>query len=185
MTKNTIDLINQIESTEDFPPNESALCEWCEYQQYCLSRKHYHKVESLTVDEYSNEPGVVLVNKYAELKTKAEVIDIEIQKVRDALIDYARREQLEVIKGNDRKARIKFEQKLKFPGKNDKERKELDSILMNAGKWAEVSQLDTILLGRFIEDKQWTPELIEQVMKYGKIEETSSVYLSRLKREEE
>ena len=90
-----------------------------------------------------------------------------------------------MIKGNDRKARIKFEQKLKFPAKNDKERKELDGILVDAGKWAEVSQLDITLLGKFIEDKRWTPELIEQVMKYGKIEETSSVYLSRLKREEE
>ena len=130
LTSSTIELIDQIESAQDFPPNESRLCEWCEYQQFCPRRKHFFKVESLPVEEYSGESGVVLVNKYAELKAKAEAIDIDIQKVRDNLIDYARREQLEVIKGNDRKVRVKFEQKLKFPGKNDRERKELDDILI-------------------------------------------------------
>jgi RecB family exonuclease len=184
LTNNTIELIDQIESAQDFPANETRLCEWCEYQQFCPHRKHFHKVESLPANEYSNEPGVVLVNKYSELKAKAEAIDIDIHKVRDALINYARRENLEVIKGDDRKARIKFEHKLKFPGKNDIERKELDDILLKAGKWAEVSQLDTLSLGRVIEDKQWSPELIDQVMKYGRVEETSSVYLLKLKKEE-
>lgn len=184
LTSSTIELINQIESAQDFPPNESRLCEWCEYQQFCPRRKHFYKVESLPVNDYSDEPGVVLVNKYSELKAKVEALEIDIQKVRDAIIDYARREQLEVIKGDDRKARIKFEQKLKFPGKNDGERQELDNVLIEAGKWAEVSQLDTISLGKAVEDKQWSPELIDQVMKYGRIEETPSVYLLKLKKEE-
>ena len=185
LTDDTIQLIDRIESTCDFPPSESGLCEWGEYQQFCPRRKHYYKVESLPVEEYSAESGVVLVNKYSELKAKAEAIDMEIRKIRDDLIDYARREQLEVIKGNDRKVRIKFEQRLKFPGKNDDERKELDNLLMEAGKWGEISQLDTILLGKVIEDKQWSPDLIERVLKYGKLEEISSVYLSKLKKEEE
>ncbi len=185
LTDDTIQLIDKIESTLDFLPGESGLCEWCEYQQFCPRRKHYYKVESLPVEEYSTESGVVLVNRYTELKAKAEAIDTEIRKVRDDLINYARREQLEVIKGNDRKVRIKFEQNLKFPGKNDNERKELDNLLKEAGKWGDISQLDTTLLNKVVEDGQWSPELIDRVMKYGKLEETSAVYLLRLKKEEE
>jgi len=30
-----IDLINEIETAEDFPPSKSALCNWCEYQSIC------------------------------------------------------------------------------------------------------------------------------------------------------
>lgn len=86
-----------------------------------------------------------------------------------------------MIKGSDRKARVKFDAKLKFPGKNDEERQELDSTIIGAGKWMEVSQLDTTALIHTIEDKLWSRGLIEQVMKYGRIEETSSVYLFKLK----
>ena len=55
---------------------------------------------------------------------------------------------------------------------------------MQAGKWPEVSQLDTTALTRIVEDGLWDKELIDEVMKYGRIEETSSVYLSKLKEEE-
>jgi len=49
------------------------------------------------------------------------------------------------------------------------------------GKWAEVVQLDTTELTHVIENGLWSKDLIEQVMKYGRIEETSSVTVSKLK----
>lgn len=30
-----IDLINEVETAEEFPPNKSGLCNWCEYQPIC------------------------------------------------------------------------------------------------------------------------------------------------------
>lgn len=48
----------------------------------------------------------------------------------------------------------------------------------------EVSQLDTVALTRIVEDSLWDKDLIDEVMKYGRIEETSAIYLSRLKDEE-
>ncbi|MBA7684791.1 hypothetical protein ES703_93200 [subsurface metagenome] len=45
----------------------------------------------------------------------------------------------------------------------------------------EVSQLDTTALTRVVEDSLWDKELIDEVVKYGRIEETSSIYLSKLK----
>jgi len=68
----TIHLIDDIESAEEFPPKESALCDWCEYPDLCPMRKHYYTVENLPANEFLNEPGVALVNRYAELKEKAE-----------------------------------------------------------------------------------------------------------------
>jgi hypothetical protein len=128
---------------------------------------------------------VVLVNKYAELKEKASEIDMEIGRVKEAIFDYAREQQVEVIKGSDRKVRVRFDEKLKFPGKNDAGRQELDSTLIEAGKWPEVSQLDTSLLARAIEGGQWDKGLIDEVMKHGIIEPVSSIHISKLKDEEE
>jgi len=45
----------------------------------------------------------------------------------------------------------------------------------------EVSQLDATSLGRIVENSLWSKDLIDEVMKYGRIEESSSVSLSKLK----
>ena len=184
LVQDTKSLIDEIELARDFLPKESSLCDWCEYPDLCPLRKHFVKVEALPANEYLNEPGLVLVNKYVALKNEAKEIDQEMGKVKEAMLDYARREEVELMKGSDYKARVKFDEKLRFPGKSDAERQELDKAIKEAGKWAEVSQLDTMSLTHVIENGLWSKELIEQVMKYGKIEETWSVTVSKLKDEE-
>jgi len=184
LVQDTKSLIDEIESAQDFLPKESPLCDWCEYPDLCPLRKHFVKVEALPANEYLNEPGVVLVNKYVTLRDEDARIKGEMQEVREAILDYARREEVELIKGSDYKARVRFDEKMKFPGKNDAERQELDGTIKEAGKWAEVSQLDTTSLTHVIENELWSKELIEQVMKYGRIEEASSVTVSKLKDEE-
>lgn len=185
LVSETTRLIDEIESAGDFPPKGSSLCEWCEYPDLCPMRKHFYTVEALAVNEYLNEPGVILVNKYAELKEKASGIEEELGKVREAILDYAKREQVQLIKGSDRKVRVRFDRNLKFPRKSEVERQGLDNSIREAGKWMEVSQLDTTALTRIVEEGLWDKEFIDEVLKYGRIEETSSIYLSRLKNEKE
>ena len=177
-------LIDEIESVQDFLPNESALCNWCEYPDLCPLRKHFYKVEALPVNEYLNEPGVVLANKYAQLKNQEAGMEAEMEKVREAILDYARREQVEIIKGSDCKVRVTFADKLKFPRKSDAERLDLDGIIKEAGKWGEVSDLDTTALISIVEKGLWSKDLIDRVMKYGRIEESPTVRVSKLKDQE-
>jgi len=178
-------LIDEIESAQDFPPQESRLCDWCEYPDLCPMRKHIVLVEELPVNEYLNEPGVVLVNRYAEIRAQEKEVAEEKEKVKEALVEYARSEGVEIIKGSDCKARVKFDEKLKFPGKSDEGREDLDTLIIEAGKWMEVSQLDTTSLAKAVESGSWDKELVEGVLKFGRIEESPSVRLSKLKEEEE
>jgi len=184
LAEETIRLIDELEATEEFLPKESDYCKWCEYPDLCPTRKHLYTVEALPANEYLSEPGVVLVNRYAELKEKAGEIDEEMAKVKDALIDYARQEGVTVLKGSRYKVRVQFGEKLGFPRKGEPDRENLDDTIIQAGKWPEVSQLDTTALTRIVEKGLWDKELIGQVMKYGRIEETSAVYLSKLIEEE-
>lgn len=177
-------LIDDIEAATDFPPRESGLCQWCEYPDLCPTRKHLYMVGSLPVNQYLKEPGVILVNRYAELKEKAAEIGEEMDLVREAIVDYAKREQVTALKGSGRQVRIKFDKKLKFPGKSEEGREELVEIVIRAGKWMDVSQLDTTALGYVVEDGLWDKRLIAEVMKHGRIEETSAVYLSKPKEEQ-
>ena len=184
LVESTKSLIDEIESARDFPPLESRLCDWCEYPDLCPRRKHFYKVEALPVNEYLNEPGVVLANKYAELKNREAETKSELERLREAILDYARREEVEVIKGSDHKVKVTFDEKLRFPGKNDEGRPELAALIEEAGKWGEVSELDTTALVSVVEKGLWTKGLIDKVMKYGRIDETSAVRVSRLKDEE-
>jgi putative RecB family exonuclease len=185
LVTNTTKLIDRIQADIEFAPRESALCDWCEYPDLCPLRKHLYIVENLPPNQYLNEPGVALVNKYAELKQKAGEIYRDIEQVREALIDYARRENVSLIAGSAQKARIRSDMRLKFPGKNDPEREVLDNTIIQAGKWAEVSQLDTNALTRIIEHEGWDKAFIDHVMQYGKLEQTTMISLSKLKEGEE
>ena len=185
MVTNTTQLIDHIQADIEYAPKESALCDWCEYPDLCPLRKHLYIVENLPPNKFLTEPGVALVNKYAELKQKAGDIDRDMEQVREALLDYARRENVSIIAGSDHKARIRSDMRLKFPGKNDPEREVLDNTIIQAGKWAEVSQLDTITLTHIIEHESWDKALIDRVMKYGKLEQTIMISLSKLKEGEE
>jgi putative RecB family exonuclease len=57
LKENTKRLINEIESTGEFPPDKSILCNWCEYKQYCkawgnsVPKKFYEKQASLLQSE--------------------------------------------------------------------------------------------------------------------------------------
>lgn len=192
----TISTIDEIQAAKDFPPKESGLCAYCEYPDLCPKMKHFVTVEALPVNEYLKEPGVALVNKYAELKQKVSDIEEELRRkaslikeelatLEEAIVDYAKREQVEVIKGSGHKVRVKVEPKLRFPGKNDDKRQELDERIKAAGKWMEVSQLDTTLLSHVVNDESWSTDLIEEVRRYGRLEEATSVRLLKLKEDEE
>jgi len=185
LAEETIMLIDELEATEEFLPKESDYCNRCEYPDLCPTRKHLYTVEALPVNKYLSEPGVALVNKYAELKEKAGEIDEEMSKVKDALIEYARQQGVTMIKGSSHKVRVKFDEKLEFPRKGEPDREKLDATIIQAGKWPEVSQLDTTALTRIVDEGLWDKELIDQVLKYGSIEETSVVYLSKLREEDE
>ena len=181
LVQDTRKLIDEIESASDFPPVESALCDWCEYPDLCPKRKHQFLVGKLPKEAFLQEPGVILVNKLAELKEQAAVIEDEIDKVREAIINYARINKVVAIKGEKDIARVNIYQKLKFPGKNDPEREALDNIILAAGKWPEVSTLDTSALATVIQRKAWDQNIIQTVLRFGKIEEATMVSLSKIK----
>ncbi len=180
----TMRLIDEIEATEDFLPKESNLCEWCEYPDLCPVRKHSCIVEALPANEYLSETGVALVNKYVELKAKADEIGCEIGELKDAIIEYARREGLSVIEGSCRNVRVKFDMKLKFPGKKEDGWEALEEIIRKAGNWMEVSDITTAALTHDIEDGEWNGDLVGKVMEYGAMEETVAFYLSKMKEED-
>ena len=188
LRRETLELIQKIETDRHFIPKEGPLCNWCDYQGLCPRRKHLIAVGSLPPNEYLNEEGVSLVNRYVELKERKRVwneeIDAELAKVEEALYAFAQREELEAIFGSDHVAKIKMEKKEKYPLKGDPHRKVLDEIVKNAGKWMEVSDLNPWMLARVIGRGGWPPSLVKKVKEFSTFEESRSITVSKLKERE-
>jgi hypothetical protein len=86
---------------------------------------------------------------------------------------------VEIIRGNDKKLRVKIEEKMHFPSKEDDEREELDALIKEAGKWEEVSDLNVHSLSKAMAG--WSPGLIGKIKEFQKMEESCRIYISNLK----
>jgi len=181
----TIQLIDRIEADETYRASPGYLCEWCEYQTVCRQWKHLHKVKEKPENEYLKDSGVVLVNRYAELKAKQKLvnseIDAELEKLEEAIVSFAEKEKVDCVFGSKNKVRITETERVSFPGKGSKERQKLEEVLRKYAKLQEVSQLDTAALGKILQEKEWEPEVVDALKKYVELEKSKRLYVSKLK----
>ncbi len=185
LKKDTIQLIDTIEKDECFEARPGFLCEWCEYQSCCPRWSHLHMIKEKPANEYLKDPGVVLVNRYAEIKSAQKRANLqwddELEKVEEALSLFAEKEHVEVVFGSKNKVRVADSEKYSFPGKNSKEREQLETVLQKYGRLQEVSQLDTSALGKVLAEKQWESEVLEALHTYIEVERKKRFYLSKIK----
>jgi putative RecB family exonuclease len=185
LKQDTIQLIKMIEQDERFVASPGFLCEWCEYKSCCPQWAHLYKIKEKPANEYLKDSGVVLVNRYAEVKNAQKLAnlqcDAELAKLEGALVSFAEKEKADVVFGSKNKIRITSSERFLFPAKNSKEREELELVLRKYGKLEEVRQLDTTALGRVIQENRWDPEVLNALKRYVELESSKRLYLSALK----
>ncbi|MBU4047890.1 PD-(D/E)XK nuclease family protein [bacterium] len=191
LKKDTIDLIKKIEATREFLPNESTLCGWCYYKDICPLYKHEYMVGNLPANKYLKDSGVKLVNEFAKLddkkkgyKVKIEEIDEELEKIKEAVIQYAGNIGVEVVIGSDHRLKITSSEKINVPGKGTKERESLIELLSQLNRLEEVSAFDVAELKKVIKEEKWDSDILDEIKKFVEIETVKSVHLSKSKRED-
>ncbi len=178
LKRETMELIRSIEGESAFRARESPLCGWCAYQEYCPAKKHLFLTGGLSRNEYLDEPGVRLVNKYAELDGKKADLDLEIRKVKDALIAYARKHEIEVVKGSDHRVLVRFYKGVSFPKREEAGRQELEDLVRASGLWERVSVMSPVSLAKLVERGDLDGELARKIAAMGKEEVRPWVKLS-------
>jgi putative RecB family exonuclease len=185
LKKDTIQLIERIEKDAQYEAHPGYLCDWCEYHYCCPQWSHLHMIREKPANEYLKDTGVVLVNRYAEIKSAQKLAnlqwDAEVEKLEEALSLFAEKEHVEVVFGSKNKVRVLDTEKYSFPSKNTKERDQLEKTLQKYGRLQVVSQLDTPALGKILQEKQWEPEVLEALQKYIAVERKKRFYLSKIK----
>lgn len=165
--------IKVIETCDEFPPFKSPLCDWCDFQEICPLWKHPKKVEKLEENKYRKDPGVKLVTAYAELeeekkelKQKIAGVELEQEKIAEAAIEFAEREDCQVIDGPDKRLVVTIKDEFAAPTRKDNQDQweRLKTFLLEQDRYAEVSAVNNSMLQRVL--KSWPREVVERVKKF-------------------
>ena len=145
----------------------------------CPEWAHIAKTEALPVNKFLDEPGVKLVNKYAELTEKKKAVEDEMEQVKEAIFKYAAKNKVSMVTGSGYNAKVWRAEKLRFPGREDPSRRELEDFLRKAGLWPDVSSLDTFLLSKTMENPPWPDDISRAIERFGKREMIERLYLRK------
>ncbi|MFH1309769.1 MAG: hypothetical protein ABIH85_03705, partial [Candidatus Omnitrophota bacterium] len=158
-----------------FLPQESTLCNWCSYQDMCPKKKHIYKVSDLPPNEYLEDSGVKLVEQYIDLEDKKEelkqeisIVEKEQEKIKEAAIKFAEKEEVSVIDGPGKRLKVDIKKGIKTPSKsnNPKAWTELRDVLLKEGKYEEVSSVHSSMLKSKIKSGKWSQELLDKLKSY-------------------
>ncbi|MFQ5598494.1 MAG: hypothetical protein ACE5GK_10640, partial [Nitrospiria bacterium] len=138
-----------------------------EYQAHCPLFRHLFDTSSLPKRDYFEEEGVALAEKLVSLQRDETRVKDEIAQVKKALWAYAQKKGLEVVFTKTHKVRIKVYENIKFPGKNDPGRADLEKLVKEGGKWEEVSILDVYTLSKVLQKGAWDEAFVEPIKKMG------------------
>jgi putative RecB family exonuclease len=166
LRKEVIELINKIEACKTFPSRTSALCDWCEFQMMCPEWKHDFETKELEPNEYLKEDGVKLVNEFAKAKEEHDRWDEKLDKIREALLIYAKKKGVFTIFGSDLKASVKSFPKLSFPKKGDPLQKDFFDMIRKTGLWDALSTVDVYELAKMINNGDIHPDLLKLMDKF-------------------
>ena len=156
-----LQLIKEIENCKEFPAKESALCQWCEFIAECPNFKHLHKIEDKDANEYLNDDGVKLVNEFASTKAEIDKNEEKLEKLKEALVAFAKKEGIDVVYGSDVKASVKSYPKLSFPKKGDHLQKEFFEAVKKIGLWEQLSTVNVYELAKMINNRAIHDDLVK------------------------
>jgi hypothetical protein len=153
------------------------------YKEICPLWKHEVALEEKSVNEYLNDPGVKLVDEYAKIKneydSKRKEAEEKLAKLKEAILAFSKNEKVLVIFGTENKISIKKSEYYRFPGKNTKERQELEKALKSLERFEEVAVLDTHALNRALKDPDGDEALLSLLRRFGDEEKSCSLSLSK------
>lgn len=179
LRKDILRSIAEIESCTEFIPKESALCRWCEFRNMCPNFKHLYELEQKDENEYLKDSGVELVNKYSKADHEIKERQEELEKIRQALLEHAEKNDLTIVYGSDVKARVRSYQRLSFPKKDDVQREKFIETIKNIGLFNQLATIDVYELTKKINNKELHPDLIKLLENFIKKEKTTRVTLSK------
>ncbi len=179
LRKEILQLITRVELETEFKPSPSALCDYCEFRSICPLWKHLYSLEEKTPEEFKADEGVILADKYADLKEKEKIIQKEIEEVSQRIRDFSDFFSVKRVYGSSSIITVWSKESMKFPGKNDLARGKFLDALKALNLYEKYVDIDNWSLEK---DYDNFDEIEKQVLNhFGKKQKVSRLYLSERK----
>lgn len=179
LRKEVISLIGEIEKTDEYPPRQSPLCDYCEFKQICPLWKHLFITEEKTVEEFKKDDGVKLVDEYASLKEDEKKLSKKIDELSENIKKYSEQLGVKSLFGSNNSVMVWSKDVIKFPGKNDSERDKFKEALKALNLYNQYLDIDNWALEK---DFDSLNEIEKQVLrKLGRQQKIFRLYLKEKK----
>lgn len=175
LEQEVISVIRQIENEFKIGRWEvrtSRLCDWCDYKPICPAWKHESEVKALPANEYLQNTGVQLVQKYAELEAQKadhqaaiKSLGEEQKKIEEAAFAFAEKEKVTALDGPNHRLILKNEEDFRAPTKSEDPFawELLRTTLKNAGKLEDVSTVNSAMLKFAMRRGKWPEALVKSI----------------------
>ena len=161
--------INNIESSRfdynmwvknAFPTNQNAYCKYCEYQNVCPLRQHLN-IEDEIVNWWELWDTTIkkLIDQYAEYSQKATEANKEKEAIKEIIIEYAQKKELEQLFWEKYKLSVS-----KTDNYSAKDIEELRQLLQKKNLMDDAIDIPYYKLNALVKDQKLTPEEIKNYL---------------------
>jgi putative RecB family exonuclease len=185
--------IAAIKHDHEFAPNQTPLCDWCEYRDLCPLFAHPLKIAALPLEERKKDDGVKLVDALTEVearrrkaKDELKTLDAEKKALDERIAAFAVTAGVTTVAGEVAEATVTIKDEVHLPTKTHEPERH-DALEQDARKtpelWGEVARLDAHALVEGVRVRRWAGALFEAaealLERYGRREPSRAVRLKR------
>jgi len=156
-TVRLIDTIDAAVVRHDFPPHETQLCDWCEFQSVCPAKRHLVALSAMTPDQFSADQGVQLVDQFVAARTRVDQAQQELDFARNQIIAFSKQTSMVRLQGHSASLRVHQRIEQVIPNSDDPNRKILEAVVRASGQWDKVSDLSRSKLPKAIQGDLFDP----------------------------
>ncbi|MGV8168739.1 MAG: RecB family exonuclease [Candidatus Nanoarchaeia archaeon] len=174
-------LIQKINAEKEFKATQSALCDYCEFKPICPLWKHLYQLEKKPLEEFKADEGLNLVNEYAELKEKEREIQEKIEQNAEKIRKFSDFFGAKKVYGSSHVITVWSKDSVKFPGKNEMERKRFVDAMKALNLYEKFADVDNWQVEKEFDSLD---EVEKQVLlNFGKKQRTVRLYLNKRDKE--
>ncbi|MBC7230971.1 MAG: PD-(D/E)XK nuclease family protein [Actinobacteria bacterium] len=178
------ELVRRIEAEEEFPPRESVLCDWCEFQEHCPKRKHIFMVAEMPARELGTDHGVQLVDEFAFWAERKREAEGKLAALRGEILEFATFHGADNLRGSSGVLKITRSRQPKLPPAGSAARDEIEGLLREWGAWEEASAINPRRLGSLLGSGKLGPDRASRLEAMLSWEEAATLRFVQDRREE-
>ncbi|UCD93766.1 MAG: PD-(D/E)XK nuclease family protein [Candidatus Zixiibacteriota bacterium] len=161
---------------DNFPPKESAICDWCIYYELCPAKRHRLALDEEIEVAFDADQGKDLAEQYLQLSESRKKIDSELKALKEDLVRYCAEFDVTNVAATEGSVTVSATESESFPTKSDNEKEYLAiSLLAREGGLEECFKLDPRVLYKEFFARKRLPEDLEARLKKYLIKKRQSI----------